>query len=101
MKNVELNRRVLFMLYYPQEKERQRLMVYQVNYDDPKIHLDELINAALRGDKVIIIGKEGKQMVELVPVKHGQRRMFGSAKGRINIAKDFNHPLADFNAYMS
>ena len=76
-------------------------MVYQVNYDDPKIHLDELINAALRGDKVIIVGKEGKQMVELVPVKRGQRRKFGSAKGKIKIAKDFNHPLADFNSYMA
>lgn len=76
-------------------------MVYQVNYDDPKIHLDELISAALRGDKVIIVGKEGKQMVELVPVKRGQHRKFGSAKGKIKIAKDFNYPLADFNAYMS
>ena len=75
-------------------------MVYQINYDDPKIHLDELIIAALRGDKVIIVGKEGKQMVVLVPVKHGQRRKFGSAKGKIKFSKDFNSPLADFNAYM-
>lgn len=76
-------------------------MVYQVNYDDPKIHLDELITAALRGDKVIIVGKEGKQMVRLVPVNLGHRRKFGSAKGKIKMAKDFNHPLTDFNAYMA
>lgn len=76
-------------------------MVYQVNYDDPKIRLRDLLDAAMRGDKVIIVGKSGKQMLELVPVKHGQRRKFGSAKGKIKMATDFNSPLADFNAYMA
>ncbi|MDO9129186.1 MAG: hypothetical protein Q8N45_07375 [Anaerolineales bacterium] len=76
-------------------------MVYQVNYDDPKIRLRDLIDAALRGDKVIIVAKGGKQMVELVPVQRGQRRKFGSAKGKIKIAPDFDAPLADFNAYMA
>ena len=76
-------------------------MVYQVNIDDPKIHLRDLLDAAMRGDKVIIVGKGGKQMVELVPVIHGQRRKFGSAKGKIKIAPDFNASLSDFNAYMA
>ncbi len=76
-------------------------MGYQVNYDDPKIRLRDLIDAALRGDKVIIVAKGGKQMVELVPVQRGQRRKFGSAKGKIKIAPDFDAPLADFNAYMA
>ena len=76
-------------------------MVYQVNIDDPKIRLRDLLDAAMRGDKVIIVGKGGKQMVELVPVVHGQRRKFGSAKGKIKMAPDFNGPLADFNAYMA
>jgi antitoxin (DNA-binding transcriptional repressor) of toxin-antitoxin stability system len=74
--------------------------MYQIKYDDPKIHLDQLIEAALRGDKVIIIGESGKQLVELVPIRAGQRRKFGSAKNKIKIAKDFNYPLADFNTYM-
>ncbi|MBU4226524.1 MAG: prevent-host-death protein [Chloroflexi bacterium] len=76
-------------------------MLHQVNYDDPKIRLRDLIDAALRGDKVIIVAKGGKQMVELVPVQRGQRRKFGSAKGKIKIAPDFDAPLADFNAYMA
>ena len=76
-------------------------MVYQVNYDDPKIRLRDLLDAAMRGDKVIIVGKGGKQMVELVPVTHGQRRKFGSAKGKIKMAPDFNGPLSDFNTYMA
>jgi antitoxin (DNA-binding transcriptional repressor) of toxin-antitoxin stability system len=76
-------------------------MIYQVNYNDPKIRLRDLLDAAMRGDKVIIVGKGGKQMLELVPVKHSQRRKFGSAKGKIKMAPDFNSPLADFNAYMA
>mgnify|MGYP001616278808 CR=1 FL=1 len=76
-------------------------MVYQVNIDDPKIRLRDLLDAAMRGDKVIIVGKGGKQMVELVPVTHGQHRKFGSAKGKIKMAPDFNAPLTDFNAYMA
>jgi len=76
-------------------------MVYQVNYDDPKIRLRDLLDAAMRGDKVIILGKGGKQILELVPVAHGQRRKFGSAKGKIKIASDFDAPLADFNTYTS
>jgi antitoxin (DNA-binding transcriptional repressor) of toxin-antitoxin stability system len=76
-------------------------MVYQVNYDDPKICLRDLLDAAIRGEKVIIVGKGGKQMVELVPVTHGQRRKFGSAKGKIKMAPDFDTPLADFNDTMA
>lgn len=75
-------------------------MLRQVNYDDPKIRLRDLIDAALRGEK-IIIAKNDNQVVELVPVQRGKRRKFGSAKGMIKMAKDFDHPLADFNAYMA
>lgn len=75
-------------------------MMYQIKVDDPKIHLEQLIEAAMRGDKVVIVGESGKQLVEIVPIRTGQRRKFGSAKNKIKISKDFNHPLADFNAYM-
>ena len=62
-------------------------------------HQPKTRNKAL--NKVIIVAKGGKQMVELVPVQRGQRRKFGSAKGKIKIAPDFDAPLADFNAYMA
>lgn len=75
-------------------------MLRQVNYDDPKIRLRGLIDAALRGEE-IIISKNDNQVVELVPVQRGKRRKFGSAKGKIKIAPDFDAPLADFNAYMA
>ncbi|MBI3151054.1 MAG: prevent-host-death protein [Chloroflexi bacterium] len=75
-------------------------MVLQVNYDDARARLRDLIDAALRGDKVII-ETGGRQMIELVPVQVRRPRKFGSAKGKIIIAPDFNSPLTDFNAYMA
>ncbi len=74
-------------------------MMHQVNFDDAKIRLMDWIEAALRGDKVII-AKDGKQMVELVPVKREGKRKFGSAKGKIKIMDDFDAPLDDFREYM-
>ena len=73
-------------------------MLHQVNYNDPKLRLRDLIDAALRGEKVII-AKDGKQMVELIPVQPGARRTFGSARGKIKISDDFDKPLADFSEY--
>jgi prevent-host-death family protein len=75
-------------------------MVVQLNYDDAKAQLQDLIDAALRGDKVLI-ARNGKQIVQLVPVKGTARRKFGSAKGKIKMASDFDTPLADFREYMS
>ncbi len=74
-------------------------MLHQVNYEDAKSRLMDWIEAALRGDK-IIIAKDGKQMVELVPVKRAGKRKFGGAKGKIKIKKGFDEPLADFREYM-
>jgi antitoxin (DNA-binding transcriptional repressor) of toxin-antitoxin stability system len=73
-------------------------MLHQVNYNDPKIRWRDLVDAALRGEKVVI-AKDGKQIVELVPVQPGVRRKAGSAKGKVKLADDFDKPLDDFNEY--
>ena len=71
-----------------------------VNYEDAKAKLSDLIEAAMRGDKVVIT-KNGQQVIQLVPMKPVHRhRKFGSAKGKIIIAKDFDEPLEDFREYM-
>lgn len=75
-------------------------MVVNVNYDEVKTKISELIEAALRGDKVIIT-KNGEQIVQLVPIKTAhRRRKFGSAKGKIKFVKGYDEPLADFREYM-
>ena len=74
-------------------------MVINVNYEDLKSQMTELIEAAMRGDKVVIT-KNGKQIIQLVPVKPARKPKFGSAKGKIKFAPDFDAPLADFREYM-
>lgn len=74
-------------------------MVVNVNYDDLKSQIMDLVEAAMRGDKVVIT-KNGRQIVQLIPMKPAHRRQFGSARGKIKFARDFNAPLSDFREYM-
>jgi antitoxin (DNA-binding transcriptional repressor) of toxin-antitoxin stability system len=74
--------------------------MHQVKLDEAKTRLLDLIEAAIRGEDVFIL-KDDQQTVQLVPVELPERRPhFGSAKGLIVIADDFDAPLADFNEYM-
>jgi antitoxin (DNA-binding transcriptional repressor) of toxin-antitoxin stability system len=72
----------------------------QVNLEEAKARLSDLIDAALRGETVSIT-TDDEQVVQLVPVGLGKgRRKFGSAKGLIHMADDFDAPLEDFKEYM-
>ena len=73
-------------------------MLHQVNYNDSQVHWRKLIDAALRGEKVII-AKDGQQIAELVALRPVKRRTFGSAKGKVKISDDFDQPLDDFQEY--
>jgi len=75
-------------------------MVVNISYDDVKLKVADLIEAALRGDKVVIT-KNGQQIFQLVPMKTQRKKpKFGSAKGKIKFAPDFDAPLADFSEYV-
>lgn len=71
----------------------------QVNLEEAKSRLLELVNAVLKGEQVVIV-KDLQEAVQLVPATPLIRRHFGSAKGLIVMSEDFDAPLADFNAYM-
>ena len=71
----------------------------KVNLDEATNRLRELIEAVLKGETVFII-KDYQQSVQIVPAPKMTRRHFGSAKGLIFIADDFDAPLSDFAAYM-
>jgi antitoxin (DNA-binding transcriptional repressor) of toxin-antitoxin stability system len=74
--------------------------MHQVKLDEAKTRLLDLIEAAIKGEDVFIL-KDDQQTVQLVPVELPKRRpQFGSAKGLIVMADDFDAPLADFNEYM-
>jgi prevent-host-death family protein len=69
----------------------------EVTLDEAKANLRELIDAAVKGETVLI-SKDGHQKVQLVPIAPQKRhRQPGSAKGLITMAEDFDAPLADFD----
>ncbi len=75
-------------------------MAYQVRLDEAKVRLLDLIEAATRGEEVLIL-KDGRPVVRLVPVVPAKRQpRFGSAKGLVVMAEDFDAPLEDFSEYM-
>lgn len=68
--------------------------------DEAKTHLVDLIDAAVAGEEVFIT-KDADLAVQLVPrVVKRRKREFGSAKGLISMAPDFDQPLEDFKEYM-
>lgn len=75
--------------------------MYEVRLDEAKRRLLALIDAAIEGEEVLIV-KDDQQVVQLVPVTRPERHpQFGSAKGLITVAEDFDAPLQDFAEYMS
>ncbi len=66
----------------------------QVTLDHAKQQLDELVEAAISGETVIIT-RDGQPLVQLVSVATpALKPQFGSAQGLIIIADDFKEPLA-------
>lgn len=73
----------------------------QVNVGEATKQLPDLIDAAVRGE-VVLITTDDRQIVRLVPVKHtSQPRRAGSAKGMIHMADTFDAPLEDFQEYIA
>jgi antitoxin (DNA-binding transcriptional repressor) of toxin-antitoxin stability system len=73
--------------------------VQHVDLDEAKSRLPDLITAAINGED-IYIDTDDQRAVQLVPVVQPKRRQFGSAKGLIWMAEDFDAPLEDFKDYM-
>ena len=74
--------------------------MHQVNIEEAKTHLPDLIDAAVNGEEVII-AKDEQRLVKLVPVARAKPcPQFGSAKGLITMSDDFDEPLEDFAEYM-
>jgi prevent-host-death family protein len=74
--------------------------MYEVGLEEAKVRLVDLIEAALRGEEVFIVANS-KPVVQLIPIKKKKRQpQFGSARGLIHMADDFDAPLEDFEEYM-
>ncbi len=74
--------------------------MHKVKLQDAQIRLAELINEAVYGGEVVILRSDGIacKLVPIEPLKPYPK--FGSAKGLIKMADDFDEPLEDFKEYM-
>jgi antitoxin (DNA-binding transcriptional repressor) of toxin-antitoxin stability system len=64
----------------------------QVTIEQAKINLAVLVEAALKGEEVII--EEAEKAVKLVPFQlHKSRPQFGSARGLIEVKDNFDDPV--------
>ena len=70
--------------------------MHAVTIEEAKSQLPELLDEALRGEEVVIL-RDNAPAVKLVPAT---RAGFGSYKGRIIMADDFDAPLEDIADYM-
>lgn len=66
--------------------------MHQFNVAEAKARLSQLVKNALDAEDVVI-AKDNKPLVKLVPVRPTRRRRPGSAKGQVAVSKDFGEPL--------
>jgi antitoxin (DNA-binding transcriptional repressor) of toxin-antitoxin stability system len=72
----------------------------QVSMAEAQLCLPDLVLAAVQGEEVVI-AQNDQAAVRLVPVAAERPRpRFGSARGQIFMADDFDAPLDDFREYM-
>ena len=74
--------------------------MYQIDLQEAKIKLSELLDQVVSGEDVIITrnGRESFRIVSIdtvIPVPK-----YGSAKGKVKMLADFDDPLAGFEEYM-
>lgn len=66
-----------------------------VNIHEAKTQFSKLVDAAMRGEEVVI-AKAGKPAAKLIPItKEKPKRRFGVLKGKLQIADNFDAPLPD------
>lgn len=71
----------------------------RVSAEEAGTQLLRLMDEAVNGE-VVFITRDGKEIVQLVPVEQSQQGpQFGSARGLITMSDDFDEPLEDFAEY--
>jgi antitoxin (DNA-binding transcriptional repressor) of toxin-antitoxin stability system len=70
----------------------------RISVEQASGRLGDLVDAAAGGEEVVLV--HGNTAARLVAVdRPAKRPRFGSARGLITIADDFDAPLADFREY--
>ncbi|SOD03282.1 prevent-host-death family protein [bacterium JGI 053] len=70
-----------------------------IDLNHAEVRLAELVRQAARGEDVILT-EGGMPVARIVPISQAQGpREFGSVKGLIHMADDFDAPIEDFAEY--
>lgn len=73
---------------------------HAIDLKQAQTRLAELVQEAARGEEVILT-QSGEPVARIIPITRAQGpREFGSARGLIHMADDFDAPLEDFREYM-
>lgn len=71
-----------------------------VNLYEAKTHLSSIVDAALGGEE-IVLARNGKPLVTLVPVREGKpSEFFGIDRGLFTVPDDFDQTPEDFADYV-
>ena len=71
-----------------------------IDLNHADVRLTDLVRRAASGEDVILTDG-GMPVAKIVPITHAQGpREFGSARGLIHMADDFDAPLEDLAEYM-
>jgi len=76
-----------------------RKLPTQVNVAEAKARFSELVRRALAGGEVVI-AKDNRPILRLVPLEQRTPRKPGSARGTIRMAPDFDATPEDFKDYV-
>lgn len=75
-------------------------MTLTIDLEKDKPPLGDLVEKILSGTEVVIT-RGDRPVAKLVAIAEKPTRQFGSAKGLIHMAEDFDEPLEDFRELMS
>jgi prevent-host-death family protein len=71
-----------------------------IDLEHAKDQLRGLIDQAEQ-DGEVILTQDGEPVAKIIPIARARKpRQFGSARGQIHMADDFDAPLEDFKDYM-
>ena len=73
--------------------------MYTVALKEAEGRLGELIDEVAKGQEVVITCEDGATFKIVSAASLASYPKFGSAKGLVKIAADFDEPLEDFQAY--
>lgn len=73
---------------------------HAIDLRDVQDPLSRLVVQAAQGEEVILTS-DGEPVAKIIPIARAKApRKFGSARGMIRMADDFDAPLDDFRDYM-